>query len=85
MNQPLPFDIVPDTDTERNIRDSAYADGYTDAQMDILPVMRDLLSIARLAQYYAPGELGEFPERVQTAIERAEKVLAGFAQEDTQS
>src|SRR5579859_1097798 len=37
--------------------------------------VRDLLQIAELAEYYAPGELGEFPERTRQIIETAKALV----------
>lgn len=39
-----------------------------------------LLQIAKLAESYAPGELGEYPERVRSDIQQAEAALEGGAE-----
>ena len=39
-------------------------------------IVKDLLPIVELAQFYAPGELGEFPDKVAAAFDRARVWMA---------
>lgn len=47
---------------------------------ELTTAVNRLLEIARLAQFYAPGELGEFPEKMAADIEYAESTLKGESQ-----
>lgn len=61
---------------ERHAREQAQLAAALAWQEQARPLVERLLEIAELAQYYAPGELGEFPDMTTQRIAQARALLA---------